>query len=87
MPLATDLQPDIEQEFAAMMEFRKGNFKAATLESKGWREWLQTIWPFWFSEEFSEDHVDFWDWFWSVLDRIKFKGHIELWELVCLLIL
>ena len=69
------------------MEFRKGNFKAATLESKGWREWLQTIWPFWFSEEFSEDHVDFWDWFWSVLDRIKFKGHIELWELVCLLIL
>jgi hypothetical protein len=60
---------------------------AGELESQGWRAWLQTIWPFWFSEEFSEDHVDFWEWWWSILQRIKNGGRIELWEFVCLLIL
>ena len=60
---------------------------SAELESQGWRVWLKTVWPFWFSEEFSKEHEDFWEWWWSLLQRIKNGGHIELWEFVCLLIL
>ena len=60
---------------------------SAQLEREGWEVWLQTIWPFWFSEEFSDEHRDFWQWWWSVLQRIKRKEPLELWEFVCLLIL
>jgi hypothetical protein len=45
--------------------------KAGELESKGWEVWLKTIWPFWFEEEFSEDHRKFWSLFWEVVQDIK----------------
>jgi hypothetical protein len=44
---------------------------ASELESKGWRVWLTTLFPFAFDEEFSEDHCKFWDLYWSVLLRIR----------------
>jgi hypothetical protein len=45
--------------------------KARELESKGWRVWLTALFPFAFSEEFSDDHALFWDLYWSVLLRIR----------------
>ncbi len=44
---------------------------AAFLESKGWKLWLTTLFPFAFEEEFSADHIKFWDLYWSVLLRIR----------------
>lgn len=60
---------------------------ASELEAKGWRVWLLTLFPFWFSQEFSEDHIRFWELRWSVLHRIKRGEPIEPKELVVLLIL
>lgn len=45
--------------------------QARQLESQGWRVWLKTLFPFAFDEEFSEDHVRYWNLRWSVLFRIK----------------
>lgn len=45
--------------------------EAAELEAKGWRAWLTTLFPFAFEESFSNDHVRFWDLYWSVLLRIR----------------
>lgn len=44
---------------------------ASQLEAQGWRVWLITLFPFAFEEEFSADHIKFWDLFWSVLLRIR----------------
>jgi hypothetical protein len=44
---------------------------AKWLEAQGWRVWLTTLFPFAFSEEFSDDHCQFWDLYWSVLLRIR----------------
>src|ERR1041384_1040059 len=44
---------------------------AAQLEMQGWRKWLTTLFPFAFDEEFSADHIKFWDLYWSVLLRIR----------------
>jgi hypothetical protein len=53
--------------------------KARRLEKRGWRAWLTTLFPFAFEEEFSADHVKFWDLFWSVLFRIrKQQGYLIL---------
>jgi hypothetical protein len=41
------------------------------LEARGWRAWLTTLFPFAFEEDFSADHVRFWDLYWSVLLRIR----------------
>src|SRR6185369_3655375 len=41
------------------------------LEEMGWREVLMTLMPFAFEEDFSADHVKFWDLGWSVLMRIR----------------
>ncbi len=44
---------------------------APGLEAQGWRAWLTTLFPFAFEESFSDDHVKFWDLYWSVLLRIR----------------
>jgi len=44
---------------------------AKDLEAKGWREWLTTIFPFAFEDEFSADHAKYWDLTWSLIQRIK----------------
>lgn len=74
--------------------------KAKALEAQGWRPWLLTCFPFAFEEEFSDDHVKFWELYWSVLLRIRAQRkyialglpippefHIEDREYVVLLIL
>lgn len=47
------------------------NPKAAELESRGWREWLLTLFPFAFDEDFSADHCRYWELRWSVFMRIR----------------
>jgi hypothetical protein len=61
--------------------------KAAELESQGWRVWLSTLFPFWFEEEFSADHIKYWDLRWSVFNRIKNREAVSEEELAALLIL
>lgn len=85
--LLQELKAKTQAELALKGQVPPAPNKAAQLEAKGWREWLMTIWPFWFSEEFSDEHVDFWEWWWSLLFRIRDGGHIDLWEYVLLLIL
>jgi hypothetical protein len=61
--------------------------KAKHLESQGWKQWLLTLFPFWFSEEFSEEHVTYWELHWSVLQRIKAGEIVPNKQLVkCLLL-
>lgn len=47
--------------------------KGRELEKKGWEEWLTTLFPFWFEEEFSKEHRQYWDLHWKCLHQIK-KG-------------
>lgn len=51
--------------------------KAKDLEALGWREWLMTLCPFAFEEEFSADHIKFWDLYWSVLMRLRKQANIR----------
>jgi hypothetical protein len=50
--------------------------KARDLEAKGWRVVLMTLMPFAFEEEFSADHVKFWDLYWSVLMRLRTQAEL-----------
>lgn len=43
------------------------------LEEQGWRHWLTTLFPFWFEEEFSAEHEQYWDLHWECLQMIQ-KG-------------
>lgn len=61
--------------------------KGAELEAQGWKVWLLTLFPFWFAEDFSDEHIEYWEKRWSVLHRIKKGEPVENHELVTLLIL
>ena len=61
--------------------------ESATLEEAGWRQWLITLFPFVFSDNFSDDHAKFWDHKWNVLMRLKQGEQVEPKELVTLIIL
>ncbi len=41
------------------------------LEQKGWQEWLLTLFPFWFEEEFSVEHCQYWELHWKCIQAIK----------------
>lgn len=41
------------------------------LEKAGWHEWLLTLFPFWFSENFSKEHIRYWELHWNCLQTIK----------------
>jgi len=43
------------------------------LEQKGWQDWLMTLFPFWFSETFSKEHIQYWDLHWKISHQIKNK--------------
>ena len=43
------------------------------LEKKGWEEWLMTLFPFYFEESFSKQHIQYWELHWECLRQIK-KG-------------
>src|ERR1035437_4735905 len=70
-----DPQPIVSNYYAAICGVSAAPVKVVDrqqeLEMRGWREWLMTLCPFRFEEEFSADHVKFWDLHWSVLMRIK----------------
>lgn len=61
--------------------------ESALLESKGWKEWLLTLFPFVFSDNFSDDHARYWEHKWSVLTRLKNNEPVEPKDLVTLIIL
>lgn len=46
---------------------------AEDLEAKGWRVWLMKLMPFRFEDEFSDDHIKYWELCWSVLLRIRMQ--------------
>ena len=61
--------------------------KSSALESHGWHKWLLTLFPFWFSEEFSAEHIQYWELHFKVLQQIKRKEVIPNKDLVRLLLL
>lgn len=61
--------------------------EADALESKGWREWLNTLFPFVFGADFSDDHAKYWSHKWDVLQKLKRKEEVTPKELVTLIIL
>ena len=82
LDLAFDLE--FEQDLA-----RRGikPLKHIELEKKGWREWLMTLFPFWFSEEFSKEHIQYWELHWNVLQKIKNGEEVPNKELIRLVLL
>ncbi len=95
MPEPTQLDPlrfakaaarahDFDQEERRVVPVKA---KGPELEAKGWETWLMTLFPFWFAEDFSDDHRRFWELRWSVLQRIKQGIDVPNAEMVCLLIL
>lgn len=60
---------------------------AEHLEGQGWRVWLQTLFPFVFGADFSEDHAKFWEHRWHVLQRLKKNEEVKPDELITLIIL
>jgi hypothetical protein len=65
------LTPEEKFQFTTMALERYFAPPSADLESKGWEVWLKTIWPFWFSEEFSKEHAEYWELRWRVLHQIR----------------
>lgn len=41
------------------------------LEKKGWEEWLMTLFPFYFEESFSKQHIQYWELHWECLMDIR----------------
>jgi hypothetical protein len=60
---------------------------AQQLETQGWRVWLTTLFPFWFDDEFSQEHIKYWDLRWKVFNQIKRKEPVDDGDLVALLLL
>lgn len=60
---------------------------ARELESQGWQAWLLELFPFWFAENFSDDHRKFWELRWRVLHQIKRGEVVPNTDMVCLLLL
>lgn len=79
---------DIEAKMAAKLG---GKFKIVAdhreLENSGWRNWLMTLFPFWFSEDFSEEHETYWSTLWDTLQQIKRGESVPNKQLICLLLL
>ena len=79
---------DIEAKMAAKLG---GKFKIVAdhreLEDSGWRNWLMTLFPFWFSEDFSEEHETYWSTLWDTLQQIKRGESVPNKQLICLLLL
>lgn len=70
---------DFERDFV-LRQIEAGRVKpqpAVLLEQQGWRDWLMTLFPFWFAEEFSADQAAFWELRWSVLQR--YKQQMRIW--------
>ena len=63
------------------------NSDADTLEAQGWRVWLQTLFPFVFGADFSNDHARYWTHKWNVLQKLKRNEEVLPEELVTLIIL
>lgn len=61
--------------------------QARKLEEKGWREWLLTLFPFVFADDFSEDHARFWSHKWRTLLKLKQSEPVMAAELNTLIIL
>ena len=57
------------------------------LERAGWQTWLQTLFPFVFGADFSEDHSKYWAHKWHVLQKLKNGEEVGPDELVTLIIL
>jgi hypothetical protein len=60
---------------------------AEDLESRGWRDWLLTLFPFVFGADFSEDHAKYWTHKWNVLQKLKRNEEVSPGDLVTLIIL
>lgn len=60
---------------------------AAMLEEAGWRQWLITLFPFVFSDNFSDDHAKFWNHKWNTLMKLKRGEQVDPKDLVTLIIL
>lgn len=74
MTLAAGWSQADEEFYGDYLQYTAGvdvSETAEEIEAKGWRHWLMKLMPFRFEEDFSEDHIKFWDLFWSVLGRIK----------------
>lgn len=50
----------------------------ADLEASGWENWLRTIWPFWFSADFSQAHRDYWEVHFECVRSLKQKTSQKL---------
>lgn len=75
---------EVEQEMGYIRPWRP---RAAELEARGWKEWLLTLFPFWFEEEFSAEHEQYWELRWTVFQRIKRGEPVPEKELNCILLL
>ncbi len=63
------------------------SIKYIALEASGWKNWLMTLFPFWFAEEFSQEHEQYWELHWTALQRIKLGEDVPNRDLVKLLLL
>ncbi len=45
--------------------------KGRELEKQGWETWLMTLFPFWFEEEFSKEHIQYWELHWKCIQLIR----------------
>lgn len=61
--------------------------RSKELESAGWEEWLLTLFPFVFEDNFSADHIKFWEHFWQVVGKLKKGEFVSPEELVIPIIL
>lgn len=88
------LPPSEFKKHAAVVEVENGWVspraavdRAEALEAAGWQAWLLALFPFWFEEDFSEEHTRYWELRWSVYQRIKRGETVPDKELACMLLL
>jgi len=88
--MITDAERARAIDIAIQLEHKAGRVrpssKAPDLEARGWKTWLMTLFPFWFAEEFSNEHEQYWELYWSVLLAIK-RGEVVSNSLLVVLLL
>jgi hypothetical protein len=84
-PEQLELVKQAEAQFLVKEKLALPPDRSVEIEKKGWREWLMTIWPFWFKEEFSEEQERYWIQWWEVLQRMRRGEFVPASDAVILL--
>jgi hypothetical protein len=72
-------KPPVKVRSLGVMTYGDLPIKRSDLEADGWQAWLTAIFPSYVSSGFSDRHVVFWEWVWSIRDGERVAPLIAVW--------